>query len=144
LFATLIEAAGMDPGTAAREVCSPGRSWLPLLKGETPAWRDYQICEHAYSRMICTESFKLIRRYPNKVTRWDDELYDLEQDPREKRNVIDNPAYASVIRELDARLKEHFSAYEDPERAGTNMATIRYHNQRDPWETLPGQDDHRQ
>jgi arylsulfatase A-like enzyme len=144
LFATLIEAAGMDPGAAAREVRSPGRSWLPLLQGEKPEWRDYQFCEHAYSRMIRTGSYKLIRRYPNKVTRWDDAFYDLEQDPRETRNVLADPAYAEVIRKLDARLKDHFSTYENPELAGTNMATIQYHNQRDPWEALPGQDDHRQ
>jgi len=146
LFATLLDVAGVDAPAATRAVTSPGRSFLPQLGGqpEDPSWRKYQICEYAYSRMIRTPSAKLIRRFPTKVTSFPDEFYDLASDPRENRNVIDEPAHASVIRDLDRILEDHFRRYEDPARAGTNMKTIHWHNPGNPWEILPGEDTHRQ
>lgn len=144
LFALLLGAAGLDAAAIAREVNSPGRSYLPLLRGQSIQWRDYQVCEYAYSRMVRTESHKLIRRYPNKVTRWPDEFYDLSKDPDENRNVIGDAQYGEVIRRMDSILGEHFSKYAVPAVEGTNMATIRKHNFSDPWEVMPGDDDHRQ
>lgn len=144
LFALVLDAAGIDAEAAAAEADSPGRSYLPMLGGEDMDWRAYQVCEHSYSRMIRTRTHKLIRRYPNRVTHWPDEFYDLERDPRETRNVIDDPAYAPVIAELDHIRNAYFEQYEIPQKAGTNMKIILRHNHRDPWQTMPGEDDHRQ
>ncbi|TVR52162.1 MAG: hypothetical protein EA425_05505 [Puniceicoccaceae bacterium] len=143
-FATLLDAAGLDAGAIAADVRSPGRSYLPLLQGGRLDWRTWQICEHAYSRMIRTESAKLIRRYPNRVTHWPDEFYDLAADPRETRNVIGDPAHSACIEKLDAIMADFFARHEIPAKAGTNMETLLPHNSRDPWEALPGKDDHRQ
>lgn len=144
LFATLLEAAGVDAAGVAKEVKSPGYSYLRRLRGEKQNWRDYQICEHSYSRMIRTSRHKLIRRYPNKVAHYPDEFYDLEKDPRENHNRITEPEYARTISRLGTVIDDYFDRYADPEKSGTNMETIRRHNHRDPWEAVAGEDDHRQ
>lgn len=144
LFASLLDAAGVDVQAAVSEVQSPGQSYLPRLAGESRDWRNYQICEHSYSRMIRTPSAKLIRRWPSKVAHYPDEFYDLSKDPQETRNAIDDPSHCGTIHELTATLDAFFDRYGDSETAGTNMATIRKHNPRDPWENVPGSDDHRQ
>lgn len=144
LFASLLDAAGVDPVRATAEVGSPGKSWLPLMRGEPAAWRDYQVCEHSYSRMIRKDGLKLIRRYPSKVAEFEDELYDMNEDPRECVNVLGNGKYSAAVSELDIILNGHFQKYADPEMEGINMETIRRHNHRDPWATPAGTDDHRQ
>lgn len=144
LWATLIEAAGLDAAAISQTVGSPGRSYLPLLNGQASDWRNYQICEYTYSRMIRTETAKLIRRYPNRVTRWPDEFYDLARDPRENRNAIDDPAHAPTIETLDRILSDFFQRYADPARDGTVMANLYSCNTRDTWTMRPGEGDHRQ
>jgi N-sulfoglucosamine sulfohydrolase len=42
------------------------------------------------------------------------ELYDLESDPRELRNLAADPAHAKVLRELQAKLREWQKKTEDP------------------------------
>ena len=88
-----------------------GRSIVPLLKGQTPTdWRKslyyhyYQYPgEHSVYRHygVRTARHKLISYYD--VDEW--ELYDLEKDPREMKNVYSDPAYAKVRDELKAELK---------------------------------------
>lgn len=145
LFATLLDAAGAPVEAITARQKSPGRSYLPLLRGEILPWRDFQVCEHGPSRMARTESAKLIRRYPNlSGIDYPDEFYDLASDPRECRNVLADPAHAPTVAALDRLLQEHFSRYEDPAVAGTNLATLLPHNPRDPWRLRPGQFDERQ
>ncbi len=56
---------------------------------------------HTKATMIRTHKLKYVRRLYEK-----DELYDLEKDPREQKNVIDNPAYAADVEALkDAMLR---------------------------------------
>ena len=101
-----------------------GRSFRPVLRGETPAdWPEsfyYRYWEHddgSHSvgahygvrtrrhKLVCYygEGFGLPgtsdRRMPME---W--ELFDLEQDPDELRSVYDDPAYAAVRAELEAEL----------------------------------------
>ena len=42
------------------------------------------------------------------------ELYDKEQDPQEFKNVADDPAYARVLEELSAKLKDFQTKTSDP------------------------------
>jgi hypothetical protein len=42
-------------------------------------------------------------------------LFDLVDDPGEKHNLIDDPAHADVVAELDARLTEFFARHSAPE-----------------------------
>jgi len=59
---------------------------------------------------VRTERYKLIHFY-HDIDEW--ELYDLEEDPNELNNVYGNPAYADVVRELKAELKQLREQYKD-------------------------------
>ena len=54
--------------------------------------------EHTKAVMCRTKTHKYIKRFYEP-----DELYDLQQDPQELHNVIENPAYTNILNEL----KEH-------------------------------------
>src|SRR5262249_4707114 len=43
-----------------------------------------------------------------------EELYDLEQDPNEVKNVAGDPAYAEVLKDLRGRLKDWQERTKDP------------------------------
>ncbi len=88
-----------------------GRSFLPLLRGEQPKdWRtamyyryyhypqDHQVQPHYGIR---TERYKLI--FFNKLKAW--ELFDLQKDPRELKNVYADAAYARTVKQLTAQLQ---------------------------------------
>jgi arylsulfatase A-like enzyme len=83
-----------------------GRSFLPLLKGETPKdWRTsmyyryYHYPQHHKVQPhygLRTEKYKLI--YFNKIDQW--ELFDLEKDPHELKNLYNDPAHAETVKKL--------------------------------------------
>ena len=85
-----------------------GQSYAPFLRGEQPARRNRLFFEYGYVRAIRTENLKYVQR----TAEWPSELYDLETDPGETRNLIDNPNYRGQLAELRAELTEYF------ERAG--------------------------
>ena len=59
--------------------------------------------EHTKAVMCRTRNFKYVRRLYEK-----DELYDLQNDPQELRNQIENPDYAEVLSLLKERLLTFF------------------------------------
>jgi arylsulfatase A-like enzyme len=97
-----------------------GRSMVPVLQGNTPAdWRKehyYHYYEYPGYHMvkrhygISTERYKLIHYYYD-IDEW--EMYDLQNDPQEMRNVYDDPAYTSVRADLHNRLKDIMISYHD-------------------------------
>jgi len=107
---SFLDWAGLPPsermqGTSARSV----------FRGETPAdWRDsmyYRYFMHAdnhhnaYAHYgVRTHRYKLIYYYETEPGPVEWELFDLERDPHEMRNVFDDPAYADVVKELKAEL----------------------------------------
>jgi arylsulfatase A-like enzyme len=134
VFATLLAAAGADAGTAATgEGSTPGRSFLPLLRGEPLPWRQAQFCEYGNARMVRADQLKLVCRYPGPNGHHPDELYDLAMDPRETENRIADPTYANRRAELANRLASHFAAYDIPERSGTRIAEQPVCNAQEPW-----------
>lgn len=99
-----------------------GRSMVPLLKGEKTIgkWRDaiyYHFheypAEHAVKRHygVRTDRYKLIHFY-NDIDTW--ELYDLEKDPTEMKNLYGDPAYAKVQKDMHKKLKQLQKMYDDP------------------------------
>jgi arylsulfatase A-like enzyme len=102
---TLLEAAGLKPAADIQ-----GRSFVPLLRGETPPdWRtamyyryyDYPGAHRVQPHYgVRTDRYKLI--YFNKIDQW--ELFDLKKDPRELKSVYADPAYADAVRDLKAEL----------------------------------------
>jgi len=59
---------------------------------------------------VRTQRYKLIHFY-NDIDEW--ELYDLQNDPDEMRNVYHDPAYADTVKELTAELKRLREKYKD-------------------------------
>ncbi|WP_291855324.1 sulfatase [Marinilabilia sp.] len=93
-----------------------GRSLRPMLEGEEPSdWRQsvyYHYYEYPGFHMvkrhygIRTERYKLIHFY-NDIDQW--ELYDLEKDPDEMNNLINDAAFdekeASLRQKLDSLMR---------------------------------------
>jgi arylsulfatase A-like enzyme len=97
-----------------------GRSIRKILQGKTPRnWRKsmyYHYFEypavHSVKRHygIRTQRYKLIHFYYD-IDEW--ELYDLKKDPREMKNIYNDPANAKLIKKLKAELKELRQKYKD-------------------------------
>jgi len=135
LFQTLLAAAEVR----GDGIPSPGRSFLPLLKGQEMPWRDAQFCEYGNARMIRTKSHKFICRYPGPNGHFGDELYDLTVDPRERHNVINDPINMERLADLRRRLDGYFAQYEAPQRSGRHVALQPQAGAVEPWRSLPAQ-----
>lgn len=90
----------------------PGKSFLPILKSEEPVDQGEIVImdEYGPTRMIRTEEWKYIHRYPYG----EHELYDLVNDPGEKVNLVNHPDYQDKKEELFARLEGWYYKYVDP------------------------------
>jgi len=98
----------------------PGRSFSKLLKGEPFDSDDREIVifeEYGPNRMIRTQRHKYILRYPDGPN----ELYDLEQDPGEKSNLIHCEESTQVVEKLGQRLDRWFSQYVHPNTDGSKQ-----------------------
>jgi arylsulfatase A-like enzyme len=101
-----------------------GRSMVNILKGKTPSnWRKehyYHYYEypavHSVKRHygISTERYKLIHFYYD-IDEW--ELFDLQADPLEMKNVYNDPGYASVKASLHKRLTKLRIKFKDTDES---------------------------
>jgi arylsulfatase A-like enzyme len=64
----------------------------------------------AYSYIGRVGQSLAIRRYPNYFD--PDQLYDLENDPEEQRNLANDPAHAGVLGEMKERLRGYLRTFE--------------------------------
>ena len=87
-----------------------GRSFRPLLEGKTPGdWRQSIYYQYYVPRRVSqlahygvrSRRYKLIHFFED-MDDW--ELYDLEKDPKEMRNVYNEPGYADAVRDMKAEL----------------------------------------
>jgi len=100
-----------------------GMSLVPLLRDSKPGrWRDalyyhyYEYpAEHAVRKHygIRTDRYKLIHFYDD-IDQW--ELYDLTTDPHEMHNLIDDPGYDKIEKDLRKRLDALRKQYKVPEQ----------------------------
>jgi N-acetylglucosamine-6-sulfatase len=99
---TLVALAGGKPGAQVQ-----GRSLLPLLAGRRRGWRKSFLVEYwAEQAMpwLVGMTYKAVRTGRHKLIHWVnrardgelDELYDLERDPYELRNLARSASYARV------------------------------------------------
>jgi arylsulfatase A-like enzyme len=106
---TFLDAAGV-----AAPADMQGRSFLPILRGQTPAdWRPafyYHYYEHpaehnvARQYGVVTDRYKLVHFYEPAFNYW--ELFDLKTDPHELTSVYDHPDYAAVQADLHKQLDQ--------------------------------------
>jgi arylsulfatase A-like enzyme len=101
---TLLDLAALTPPASMQ-----GRSFVPLLRGEHPAnWRTEFFYEHhtlpeklPASEGVRTERWKYLRWMDARPAL--EELYDLQADPDEERDLVREPAHADILATLRAR-----------------------------------------
>jgi arylsulfatase A-like enzyme len=97
---TMLEVAGVSPD---REFV--GESLVPFMKGDSPEWRDMVFTQtngnelYAIQRACFNKEFKMVYNGFDY-----DELYDLTKDPHELKNVVNDPEYKDVVREMMKRI----------------------------------------
>lgn len=107
LLPTLAELCGL------RAPRVDGRSFAGLLRGERYAPREFAFSQYDFCRNVFTRDNRYVGREPILMVRTDryklnylswerSELFDLEKDPGETHNVIDDPGNAGIARELEA------------------------------------------
>ena len=87
-----------------------GDSFIPLLQGKEVPWRDRIFYEYYWEfefpqtptmHGVRTDKYKYIRYHGI----WDtNEFYDLENDPHEMNNLIGDPKYRQIIKQLNHEL----------------------------------------
>jgi len=107
LASTLLELAGEQPASSMQ-----GMSWLPIFAGEVTTWRTNFLVEY-YSdtvfERIRNMGYKAVRNERYKYIHYvdlagADELYDLQEDPYELKNLISDPDYAAVLEQMKGDL----------------------------------------
>ena len=106
---TLLELAG-----TGRRRSLHGRSLLPLLRGEALRWRSSLLVEYYSDKVfprIQNMGYTAVRDQRYKYIRYNelrgmDELYDLQADPYEMKNLVAEPARQPALLEMQAELEK--------------------------------------
>lgn len=102
---TLLDAAGLRPPPGL-----DGASMLPLARGEDVPWREELLYEYFWERNFPqTPTIHALRGARYKYVRyhglWEvDELFDLQSDPGESRNLVDSPEHLGLAERMNRRL----------------------------------------
>lgn len=103
---TLLEIAGA-PAPASLQ----GRSLVPLIEGRKVEWRTDFLCEHLFehekiprSDGVRSNRWKYIRYFDQSPVH--EELYDLERDPLETRNLARDPDHRETLEQLRVRRRQ--------------------------------------
>lgn len=114
LAPTLLELCGA-PVPASMQ----GDSWKPLIEQQPAEWRkDFLYEYYEYPGVHCVRPHRGVRNARWKLIEfWREpreyEMYDLANDPDERRNVANDPAHATVFAQLSQRLAELRRQYDD-------------------------------
>jgi N-acetylglucosamine-6-sulfatase len=119
LAPTVLELAGV-PDPTVRD----GRSLRPLLRGERPDWRQSILIEYWSDTVfprIRNMGYVAVRDTRFKYIQYRelegmDELYDLESDPYEERNLFDAPAARPTRDRMQAELRRLLEESNHPQR----------------------------
>ena len=113
LFPTLCRWAGIMPPAGLQ-----GMDLTETFSGGDLPKRDYVACEWhtewgytvSPGRMICTGRYK----YTRYIEDGSEELFDLEKDSTEKRNLAGDSSYREVVEKMHSLLNEHMIRTKDP------------------------------
>jgi len=107
-FPTILDYAGVKTPADPKR---PGRSYADFVRGKKPSWRNRLFFEYSMVRAIRTENAKYVER----TSEWPSEFYDLEADPGETKNLIDDAGYASRIASLRQEMHGFFKRQGAPD-----------------------------
>lgn len=138
VYATILDVVGAPQ--VQEGFVLPSRSLMPVASGEPFAWgEDAVYSEQEETRVVRTPKWVLFKRFngaPNHPM--GDELYDVEMDPNETKNLADDPAHAEVLVKLETMLHDFFAQHVRPEadlwQGGTSIQnTERWRVWQDAW-----------
>jgi len=117
LMPTILSAAGVSAPAHLT-----GRPIQPLLREGPAKWREFLFTEMNFhepelcplQRTVRDAPHKLLLNLAPKADQAPVELFDLQSDPGELRNLADNPALAPVRQRLEAALKDWREKTDDP------------------------------
>ncbi len=113
LFATILDYLNLVDVSGNDN--APSRSFVPCMKGQQVAWDDAVFMEQEETRAIRTPKWLYMKRFTgSKRYPFEDELYDLVNDPAEKKNIINEVAATEVAKELSQRIDAFFQQYTNP------------------------------
>ena len=98
VYPTILDMAGGDVDGSAIH----GRSIMPILEGRPSEWRDAVFVEFNGVNSLATSMMSVRKgnfKYGWNCSNWD-ELYDLEEDPYEMKNLMGDPSYSDKVREM--------------------------------------------
>ena len=106
--ATIVSLAGLSVPESM-----DGKDLLPLVQGETPEWRSYFYYEHTYTPEDTSRRPPIPRTEGIRGKRWKyvrfpdqdpvyEQLFDLQVDPLEQRNLINVEAHQQIVDQLRA------------------------------------------
>ena len=99
LAPTFCSLAGLDPMETV-----DGHDITPLLRGEDAPVREAAVTENAWSKALRWRNWRFVH-YPRAFFGSDEgELYDIEADPNERRNLYHDPDHAEIVHECRRRL----------------------------------------
>ncbi len=117
--ATILDAAGVDG-----EIAGPGESWLGIAaSGETHdrvAFSEYHAMGAPSAAFLCRRGSVKLHHYVG----FEPELFDLAADAEETTNVAGDPAYATIMRSLEADLRAIVDLEEVDRRARADQAAL--------------------
>lgn len=96
----------------------PGKSFARILKGDEIAEDEKEVVvfdEYGPVRMIRNKKWKYVHRYPYGPN----ELYDLENDIKERNNLVEKKKYEDIISRMRYKLDKWFIKYADPALDGS-------------------------
>ena len=111
VFATILDYCGLE--VPSREV-APCRSLRPLLEGRDDAWDQEVFMEQEETRAVRTEEWLFMKRFSPTAYAFQDELYDLRNDPEERANLAGGAELQDTVLELSAKIDAFFDRYSDP------------------------------
>lgn len=138
IHATILDYAGL-PSTSSD--VSPSRSLRTLIQSGGNPWDDAVFMEQEETRSLRSSNWLLMRRVSPTDYDFRTELYDLENDPDERQNVAEDPAYQEVLEDLSNQLDAHFKKYCNPKWDLWHGGTVKSNSTRSfLWRELWGDD----
>lgn len=108
IFPTLCDLCGFETPESVNS-----ESFADVVNGVTDiARRDLFFIYRNFQRAYKNDKFKLIEYFVTDER--NTQLFDLENDPKEKNNLANNPAYKLILEELKEKLNESQVKFEDP------------------------------